>query len=369
MGNGASTMPPLVKPPERVVVAGAGVVGASVAYFLARRGVRCTVVDRAGVASCASGKAGGFLALDWNDGSPVGPLARRSFALHEELAATLQLGSYRRLTCEAVALDGVATQPKQRKLSGVEWADLGAARSRPMGNEDTIAQVHPQELTTALLDAAAREAETDVRIGAVDGVESDADGVLTGVRVDGDVIPADVCVLALGPWTSSALAGLAVPPVYGQKYHSVVVEPKRTLNQAVFFQGRGDPEFYPRPDGTVYVCGFPDAPVPVQELPGAVEVREEKVAELVKAARDVSSEFAEDEAPVSLAQSCYLPLTADGVPAIGAVPGLKNAYVAAGHSCWGILNGPATGESLAELILDGEAKTVDLTPFSPSRFL
>jgi hypothetical protein len=33
-----------------------------------------------------AGKAGGFLALDWNDGSPVGPLARHSYALHAQLA-------------------------------------------------------------------------------------------------------------------------------------------------------------------------------------------------------------------------------------------------------------------------------------------
>lgn len=33
-----------------------------------------------------AGKAGGFLALDWNDSSPVGPLSRKSFALHAQLA-------------------------------------------------------------------------------------------------------------------------------------------------------------------------------------------------------------------------------------------------------------------------------------------
>ena len=41
------------------------------------------------MACAASGKSGGFLALDWCDGSPVGPLARASFALHAELAREL----------------------------------------------------------------------------------------------------------------------------------------------------------------------------------------------------------------------------------------------------------------------------------------
>ena len=50
--------------------------GASVAYFLTRRGVAVTLVERTGVACAASGKSGGFLALDWCDGSPRGPRPR-----------------------------------------------------------------------------------------------------------------------------------------------------------------------------------------------------------------------------------------------------------------------------------------------------
>lgn len=61
-----------------------------------------------------------------------------------------------------------------------------------------------------------------------------------------------------------------LPPIYGQKYHAVLMRPERVLSQAVFFQGLGDPEFYPRPDGDVYVCGFPDPPATVTEEPGAV---------------------------------------------------------------------------------------------------
>jgi glycine/D-amino acid oxidase-like deaminating enzyme len=41
--------------------------------------------------------------------------------------------------------------------------------------------------------------------------------------------------------------------------------------------------------------------------------------------------------------------------------------MAAGHGVWGILNAPATGEAMAELIADGAARTVDLRPFDPAR--
>ena len=60
-------------------------------------------------------------------------------------------------------------------------------------------------------------------------------------------------------------------------------------------------------------------------------------------------------------------MTPDGLPLIGRVPGLEGAYVATGHSVWGILNAPATAEAVAELIADGEARTVDLSPFDPGR--
>src|ERR1700730_18505552 len=63
-----------------VLICGGGVIGASIAYFLSCRGIVATVIERTGLACAASGKAGGFLALDWCDGTPLEALARRSFA-------------------------------------------------------------------------------------------------------------------------------------------------------------------------------------------------------------------------------------------------------------------------------------------------
>jgi glycine/D-amino acid oxidase-like deaminating enzyme len=60
-------------------------------------------------------------------------------------------------------------------------------------------------------------------------------------------------------------------------------------------------------------------------------------------------------------------VTEDGLPLIGRVTGVTGAYVATGHSVWGMLNAPATGEAMAELILDGSAARIDLAPFAPER--
>jgi glycine/D-amino acid oxidase-like deaminating enzyme len=82
----------------RVLICGGGVIGAATAYFLSRRGIEVTVIERTGVANAASGKSGGFLALDWCDGTPLESLARRSFALHASLPdQTGEAWGYRRL--------------------------------------------------------------------------------------------------------------------------------------------------------------------------------------------------------------------------------------------------------------------------------
>jgi glycine/D-amino acid oxidase-like deaminating enzyme len=58
---------------------------------------------------CRAGKAGGFLALEWQDGSGTGPLARRSFQLHSELAAELGADTgYRRVRTLAVTCSAQA---------------------------------------------------------------------------------------------------------------------------------------------------------------------------------------------------------------------------------------------------------------------
>ena len=71
-------------------------------------------------------------------------------------------------------------------------------------------------------------------------------------------------------------------------------------------------------------------------------------------------------APITRRQACYRPVTDDGLPLIGRVPGMLGAYVATGHGPWGMLNAPATGLALAELIVDGRARSVDLSPFDPA---
>ena len=365
----------------RVVIAGAGIIGSSIAYHLAvNHGYASTLVDKVGPGAAASGKAAGFLALDWCDGGPLASLARASFPMHERLAKDLDIESYRRVTCEAVTVDetlvgGNGATADTRKLENVQWADVGAVASRAMGDETTVAQVHPKRLVEAFLRRARELVGSDVVVGEATEIvyksiydkNAHKTKKCVGLRVDGVVMPADVVIVATGPWTNRLLPPSAIGgEVVGQKYHAVRIRPGRVLSQAVFFQGLGDPEFYPRPDGDVYVCAYPDAPGVVTEEPGRVEVRPEAVRRLENVARALCSEMrdpaeapaARDEETGAKGQSCHLPVTADGAPIMGKVPGTENVYVATGHSCWGILNAPASGAAMAELVADGSVTVV-----------
>ena len=85
---------------------------------------------------------------------------------------------------------------------------------------------------------------------------------------------------------------------------------------------------------------------------------------LVASAASVSSAL--DGAAVLRETACYVPVASTGTIVAGAL--CDGVLVGAGHSCWGILNGPATGQGLAELILgiSGDAARL-LAPFAPQR--
>ncbi|TVU35839.1 hypothetical protein EJB05_17746, partial [Eragrostis curvula] len=370
-------------PPRRVVICGGGVVGACTAYFLSTHAAAPTVptlFEKCAPACAASGKAGGFLALHWCEFTPpLLALARASFALHRRLAATLDgATAYGFRPLHTLSICAPETGPGSPHPLLPSWVDpaASAAPPRELSTPDTTAQVHPGLFTKAVLAASG----ADVVIGEVERVVV-RDGRVAGVAVkgrDGSVVEADAVVLALGPWTSrlEVTRDLGVSALKG---HSIVLrprEPEKITPHALFFSYQPEPgakmlspEVYPRPTGEVYISGInkdEDAP----DDPATSTIELDAIAMLHKIAGKVSSHLKTEEgAEVVVEQVCYRPWTTDRLPIIGELPGVKGCYVATGHGRWGILNAPATGAALAELNLNGKAKTVDLAPFSPGRFL
>lgn len=277
-------------------------------------------------------------------------------------------------------------RPGGKKLDLVEWAqdndgsgDTAVLAAQPMGDESTIAQVHPKKLCDAFWEVASKSKE-DGGVGStllkgkvVNVMTKDDNNKVTGVKLDdGTVVEGDAVLLCCGPWTANLMRGV--------KYHAVVLPTERTLNQCVFFSGAGDPEVYVRPDQTAYCCGFPDETTIVTEEPGQEEVRPEAVERIVNAVRlaTSSSSTASTDGVLSAApkvtSACYLPTTPDNLPIMGPLSshetgGGDGCFIATGHGCWGILMGPGTGESMATLIATGEGTDhVNLQPYDPARF-
>jgi len=349
-----------------VLICGGGVIGASIAYFLSRRGVETTVIERTGLACAASGKSGGFLALDWCDGTPLEALARRSFALHGRLVE--EIGNdwnYRPLT----TYGGFIGLRPQGSAHGIDWLSNRVSVNQRLGSTETTAQVHPAKFTAAMMQAAQAQG-AGLRLGRVTGVVRRGPRV-AGVEVDGARIEGDAVVIALGPWSILAAAWLPLPAVFGLKGHSLVFDTgTRVPPEALFLEVREatgavqTPELFPRSDGTTYICAISsESPLPVDPAavspdPGAIERLERMCSAMAPLLAS---------AKILARQACYRPVTRDGLPLIGRIPGVEGAYVATGHSVWGILNAPATGEAMADLVADGAAHSVDLSPFDPGR--
>jgi glycine/D-amino acid oxidase-like deaminating enzyme len=344
---------------QRVVICGGGAIGSAIAYFLGKRGATPIVVERHEVAGSASGKSGGFLARDWCRGTPLDRLARRSFDLHAELAA--ELGNpwgHRPLT----TYGGYVTPRKSGGGTQLDWLSDEVSITGRLGSTSTTAIVEPRGFTTGLLRASGAE----VRHGTVAGLNG-----TSVVLEEGETIGADAVVIAMGPWSVLAARWLSLPAVYGFKGHSLIFRTGDSIPAEALFleyqEANGEvltPEIFPRADGTVWACAISSTdPLPVD--PAAVRPDPGAHERLEALCRRLSPALA--AAPIVAKQACFRPVTEDGVPLIGAVAGADRVYVATGHSVWGMLNAPATGEAMAELILDGAARHVDLAPFAPGR--
>src|SRR5262249_13410331 len=158
----------------------------------------------------------------------------------------------------------------------------------------------------------------------------------------GDLVEGAAVVIAMGPWSILAARWLPLPTVIGYKGHSLVFATGDAIPaEAIFLEYReasGEvltPEVFARADGTTWACAI-STTGPVPGDPADVAPDDGAHARLEDLCRDISPALA--AAPIVARQACFRPVTQDGLPLIGAVPGVAGAYVATGHSVWGMLN-------------------------------
>ncbi|GAM83770.1 hypothetical protein ANO11243_017600 [Dothideomycetidae sp. 11243] len=377
---------------RHIVIIGGGIIGCCTAYFLTRhpsfdpKHHKITLLETSKIAGGASGKAGGLLAL-WAYPKEIVPLSYRT---HKELAEKhngAKRWDYRPVHCGQIECKG-------RVPDDLDWIEPECLQGyEEMSDPTNSAQVHPFLFTTAMAELA-KEAGADIRVGAqVKSITyNDKGDQVTGVTyVDKESgrqtgLQATDVVISAGPWTSTVYPSA---PISALRAHSVTIKPTRPVSAYTLFTsiklpagfGRTDearrsegkrsqivtPEIYAR-QTEIYACGEGDRLVPLPQSTDEVQVDETRCQDVVDYACSVSDELR--DGVVTARQACYLPEVnaKPGHPLIGPT-GVKGLWMCAGHTCWGIQNGPGSGKLMSEFIFDGKAKSANVAAMDPRAVL
>lgn len=409
----------------RVAVVGAGAIGLASGYALARRGHEVVIIDRGEPgAACTRGNAGWvtpsisgpipapgltWTSLKWmfRSDSPlyISPTAAPGLARwlwrfwrhcnrRDFLAGLAAVAEINRGTLKAfddLARDGlhfelhrdgllfVFLDPKYMEHVRAEfthYADYGYEVPEPMDGAalrqlepalssrvragffvDAEYHVRPETLAAGYARRLV-EMGAEVRTGVdvVDGIVSG--GRLTALETSAGPLVADEFLVAAGAWTGQVLGrfGPRLPVEAGKGYSITANGTGPSFSRPVYL---GEARIGCTPfEGAHRYAG-------TMELSGINEVLDHRrVRGVRKGIRDYFHEpLPDDEGEEWVGMR---PLTPDGLPMLGRVPGIGNLSVATGHAMLGITMAPVTGELMADLI-EGRPGSA-LAPFEPGRF-
>lgn len=362
----------------KVLVVGAGVVGAAITHELARRGAAVTVVDMRAPAAGSTQAAAGVLA-PWIEAHSGGllELGEASLRRYDAFIAGVREASgaeieYARSGTLEVALtaeqeDALRRDAARHAVRGIPhaWLDEAAVRaSEPGVGPEARAglllrdqgYVRARDLTDALLLAASRAGAVCQPGVRVREIVPTATGV--SVLTSAGALEADCAVLAAGSWSSDdafrPVAATPVTPVRGQLLHLTASAP---LAARVIWGT--DCYLVPWRDGSLLVgatvehVGFDE-----RSTEAGVEGLRRAAAALLPA----SAAAALKEVRVGLR-----PGTPDHLPIIGASAASSRVVFATGHYRNGVLLAPLTAALVADLLLDGRAAP-ELRLANPARF-
>jgi sarcosine oxidase subunit beta len=340
----------------RIVVAGGGAIGASVAYHLALRGARDVVLaERGEIASGSTAKAMGGVRQQFSTAAEV-RLARDSIRFFEELGPGFfeQVG-YLFL---ATTPEGLAELEERRSLQaglGVPVESLSAAQVERLAPgvavDDVLGGVVCREDGVAEPPAVAREL---VRRAADLGVE-------VREQTDAADVAAEVRVLACGAYSAEAASpyGVELPvrPLCRQLFETT---PLQRLAPKLPMVLESESGFHFRRYGDALRVAMHDA----EPRWGFEQSVDESI--LPERLEQLARRFpAATGAGVARAWAGLYDMTPDAHPIIGFVA--DAVYAACGFSGHGFMQSPAVGRAVAEELLDGEAE-LDLSPYRLERF-
>lgn len=367
-----------------IVILGAGVMGTSIAFQLAKRKAgRIVVIDKDHVGRGGSGRSSALIRMHYTFPPEVelAVLSLRMFQNWREIVGTA--GDFRQTGFVRIVHPNETARLKlnvemQRKLGArVELID-----SRQLHEMEPDWKVDEVELAAYEPDsgygdgagvagdflAAARE----TGVAYFPRLQADSlaleHGRVTGVVTERGMISAATVIVAVGPWTRPLLrrAGYDVP--IECEYHQVAIlrnPPDMKAGgsacidsvTATYFRSDAHDKFLvgdfygTRP---VDPDNFPQRPA------------DDSLEEIIERACRRVPKLAGAE--VMRGVTGVYDVTPDSRPLLGEIPDVKGLYVCAGFSGMGFKISPAIGVVMSELVLDAQAKTVDIGAFHPNRF-
>jgi glycine oxidase len=363
-----------------VAIVGAGIIGCSIAFELAKAGMQVCVLERGGIGEESSAAAAGMLSGQHgvtNLGARY-QLHVEARELHGRLADDLReqtgidVGFCRWGLLELLFTPGevraadrccaIQTQAGLRVecLSREETLALEPALAPDLQGSIRYvdeAHVHNGRLTIALAEAA-RRTGAELRSGAPALALIRERERVVGVQTSTETVYAEAVIVANGAWSSDLIRplGLMLPvkPMRGQMLAVRTVP--RVVSQIIY--GR-HMYLVPRPDGETLVGAT------VEDVGFRKEVTLEGLEELIQAGRHIAPGMMGQ--PVIRTWAGLRPGSPDGLPLVGPVAGLPGLILAVGHHRNGILLGPMTGVLVKQWLVD-HVQSPYLDLLRPERF-
>ena len=362
-----------------VIIIGGGVQGTSLAFHLMQRGAKVTVLEKHFVGGGATGRSSGLVRMHY-DSEIDSRLAWESFkffvnwkqwvggecgftrtgfiqiaARVAEPALRANVAMHQNIGIPSLM---ITAEDVKRLAPAFLTEDFDVAAYEP---ESGYAM--PSDTANAFMTAARERGAQFVQNCVVNEINV-MSGRVTGVTTTQGTFSAPVVVNAAGAWADqiNRLVGLDLPCSTWRHETLFVVRPEEIGPTVIDFPN----EMYFRPEGKLTLVGLEDGN-PLGESPdsdtdharpGFVERAIDRICLRIPAMNQGS---------VHSAHGGYDGITPDQHPILGAA-GPDGYYLDCGHSGTGFKTAPAIGLCMAELILDGVAKTVDISPLAPGRF-